>query len=52
MGNVRDGGLYALRGLRTRYLVQAASDAQAYSDFAITPSIDAEAKELEMVDLN
>jgi hypothetical protein len=42
-------GLYALRG---RYRVQAAPNAKAYSDFAITPVIDAEGEELEMFALN
>ena len=45
-------GLYALRGLRMRYRLQAAPDAKAYSDFAITPVIDAEGEELEMFELN
>ena len=45
-------GLYALRGVRMRYRVQAAADARAYSDFAITPVIDAEGEELEMFALN
>jgi hypothetical protein len=35
-----------------RYRVQAAADARAYSDFAITPVIDAEGEELEMFALN
>ena len=45
-------GLYALRGLRMRYRVQAVPGAKAYSDFAITPVIDAEGEELEMFALN
>ena len=50
--NIPRFGLYALRGLRMRYRVQAAPNAKAYSDFAITPVIDAEGEELEMFALN
>jgi hypothetical protein len=45
-------GLYALRGLRMRYRVQADPNAKAYSDFAITPVVDAEGEELEMFALH
>jgi radical SAM superfamily enzyme YgiQ (UPF0313 family) len=45
-------GLYALRQLRARYRIQADPAAKTYSDFAITPVIDAEGEDLEMFALN
>ena len=45
-------GLYALKGVRMRYRVQADPGARAYSDLAITPVIDAEDEALEMFALN
>ena len=45
-------GLYALKGVRMRYRVQADPEAKAYSDLAITPVIDAEGEALEMFALN
>ena len=45
-------GLYALKHLRARYRIQADPAAKAYSDFAITPVIDAEEEALEMFALN
>ena len=37
-------GLYALKGVRMRYRVQADPGAKTYSDLAVTPVIDAEEK--------
>jgi radical SAM superfamily enzyme YgiQ (UPF0313 family) len=45
-------GLYALRGVRMRYRVQAELRARPYSDLAITPVIDAEDEALEMFTIN
>jgi radical SAM superfamily enzyme YgiQ (UPF0313 family) len=45
-------GLYALKGVRMRYRVQAEGRGKPYSDFAITPVIDAEEEALEMFTLN
>ncbi len=45
-------GLYALKGVRMRYRVQADPLAKAYSDLAITPVVDAEDEALEMFTLN
>ena len=45
-------GLYALKHVRTRYRLQADPAAKAYTDFAITPVIDAEEEALEMFALN
>ena len=45
-------GLYALKGVRMRYRVQADPTAKTYSDLAITPVIDAEEEALEMFSLN
>ena len=45
-------GLYALKGVRMRYRVQAAPNAKAYKDLAITPVVGAEDEALEMFALN
>ncbi len=45
-------GLYALKGVRMRYRVQADPGAKSYSDLAVTPVIDAEQEALEMFALN
>ena len=45
-------GLYALKGVRMRYRVQADPGARTYSDLAVTPVIDAEQEALEMFALN
>ncbi len=45
-------GLYALKGVSMRYRVQAEPRANADSDLAITPVIDAEDEALEMFALN
>jgi hypothetical protein len=45
-------GLYALKGVRMRYRVQADPGARTYSDLAITPVVDAEDEALEMFALN
>ena len=45
-------GLYALKGVRMRYRVQAEPLAKAYSDLAITSVVDAEDEALEMFTLN
>ena len=45
-------GLYALKGVRMRYRVQADPRAKAYSDLAVTPVVDAEEEALEMFALN
>ena len=45
-------GLYALKGVRMRYRVQADPGAKTYSDLAVTPVIDAEQEALEMFALN
>ena len=45
-------GLYALKGVRMRYRVQAAPNAKAYKDLAITPVVEAEDEALEMFELN
>ncbi len=45
-------GLYALRGVRARYRIQADPQAKTYSDFAITPVTDAEDEALEMFTFN
>ncbi len=45
-------GLYALKHVRARYRIQADPAASAYTDFAISPVIDAEEEALEMFALN
>ncbi len=44
--------LYALKGVRMRYRVQADAGAKTYSDPAVTPVVDAEEEALEMFALN
>jgi radical SAM superfamily enzyme YgiQ (UPF0313 family) len=45
-------GRYALRTLRMRRRVERALASKTYSDFAITPVVDAEGEALEMFELN